>query len=347
MTHGFGIVGTGMIGAFHARAIEMTEGARLIGATDTRPDACRAFCKERGVTAFETLDAMLAHPDVEVVIICTPSGAHMEPALAAIEAGRNVIIEKPLEITLERCDRILDAAARKGVQSACIFQSRTLPGAQAVKRAIDDGRFGRLTLGDAYVKWFRTQQYYDSIPWRGTWAMDGGGALMNQAIHAIDLLQWFMGPVSEITAFASTLGHERIEVEDTAVAALRFANGSLGVIEGSTAVHPGFLKRLEVSGTKGTAVLEEEALKTWEFVDARDEDADIRQRLGAAGASGGGAADPAAIDVRPHAAQIRNMVETLDGSTSLLVTADEGRKAVEIICAIYESAKSGKTVRLG
>lgn len=346
MPHGFGIVGTGLIGGFHARAIGMVEGARLVGATDLRPDAVAKFGEQHKCIAFPTLEAMLANPDIDVVIICTPSGAHMEPAVQAIEAGRHVIIEKPIEVTLARCDRIIEAATKKGVRTAGIFQSRTLAGSHALKQAIDAGRFGRLTVGDAYVKWWRTQQYYDSIPWRGTMKMDGGGALMNQAIHAIDLLQWFMGPVSEVAAFSAILGHERIEVEDTAVAALRFANGALGVIEGSTAIHPGFLKRLEISGTAGSAVLEEETIKTWTFVDAKPEDDDIRTRLGAA-SGGGGAADPAAIDVRPHAAQIRNMVAALDGKEPLLVDAAEGRKAVEIILAVYESAKTGKAVKLG
>jgi UDP-N-acetyl-2-amino-2-deoxyglucuronate dehydrogenase len=347
MAYGFGIVGTGLIGGFHARAIGMVEGARFIGATDLRADALQKFASQHGGKAFPTLADMLKDPDVDVVIICTPSGAHMEPALQAIEAGRHVIIEKPVEVTLARCDAIIEAAVRKNVRTGGIFQSRTLAGSQALKKAVDEGRFGRLTVGDAYVKWFRTQQYYDSIPWRGTMKMDGGGALMNQAIHAIDLLQWLMGPVSEVAAFKGILGHDRIEVEDTAVAALLFANGAMGVIEGSTAIHPGFLKRIEISGTKGSAVLEEEAIKTWAFVDAKPEDDDIRQRLGAAGSSGGGAADPAAIDVRPHAAQIRNFVEALDGKASLLVDAAEGRKAVEIILAIYESAEKKQAVKLG
>ena len=154
----------------------------------------------------------------------------MEPAVAAAKAGKHVIVEKPLEITLKRCDKIIDACDKAGVKLGTIFPSRFHDSAKLMKGAVDAGRFGRITLGDAYVKWFRTQQYYDSGAWRGTWALDGGGALMNQAIHTVDLLSWLMGPVTEVQAFTATLAHERIEVEDVAVATLRFASGALGVI---------------------------------------------------------------------------------------------------------------------
>ena len=164
---------------------------------------------------------MLADPNVDIVTIATPSGAHMEPAVAAARAGKHVIVEKPLEITLKKCDRIIEACEKAGVKLAAIFPSRFHDSSVKLKRAIDGGRFGRLTLGDAYVKWFRTQAYYDSGAWRGTWALDGGGALMNQAIHSVDLLTWLMGPVVEIQANTATLAHERIEVEDAAVATLR------------------------------------------------------------------------------------------------------------------------------
>ena len=345
MAYGFGIVGAGVISAFHARALGMVDGARLIGVTDAVPQAVAAFATKHGCKAYPDLAAMLQDDEVAAVIICTPSGAHLEPALQAIAARRHVVVEKPLEITLERCDRIAEAAARAGVQATCIFQSRTLSAAQAIKGAINAGRFGRLTMADAYVKWFRTQQYYDSGAWRGTWKLDGGGALMNQSIHAIDLLQWFLGPVAEVTAFTATLGHERIEVEDVAVAALRFENGALGTIEGSTAVYPGFLKRIEISGMAGTAVLEEETLRLWQFAAEEAGDAALRAELGGGG-GGSGAADPAAIDVRPHAAQLRNFVAALQGREPLLVSVAEARKSIAIIHAIYDSARTGKPVKL-
>src|SRR3954452_18670691 len=218
MTYGFGIVGCGMISNFHARAIADVRGTKLVACFDTREPAAEKFAADNGCKAYTDLKKMLADPKVEIVTIATPSGAHMEPAVAAARAGKHVIIEKPLEITLKRCDQIIDACEKAGVKCGAIFPSRFHDSSVKLKKAIEGGRFGRLTLGDAYVKWFRTQAYYDSGAWRGTWALDGGGALMNQAIHSVDLLTWLMGPVAEVTAHAALLAHERIAVEDTAVA---------------------------------------------------------------------------------------------------------------------------------
>ena len=224
--------------------------------------------------------------------IGTPSGAHMEPAVAAAEAGKHVIVEKPLEITLKRCDAIIASCEKNNVKLSAIFPSRFHDSSIELKRAVDAGRFGRLTLGDAYVKWFRTQAYYDSGAWRGTWELDGGGALMNQAIHSVDLLTWLMGPVVEITAHMATLAHERIAVEDTAVATLRFANGALGVIEASTAAYPGYLKRIEIHGSEGSAAMEEEDVVAWDFAKkARGDDA-VQQAMASRISTGGGASDP-------------------------------------------------------
>jgi len=346
MTYGIGIIGAGVIGAFHAKAISALGDCKLVGIMDNHRPAAEAFATANGCAAHSDLKAFLETPGLDVVTICTPSGSHMDPALAAIEAGKHLIIEKPLEITLERCDAIIEAAAKKGVRITGVFQSRYHEAPKLLKQAVDGGRFGRLTLGDAYVKWYRSQEYYDNGGWRGTWAMDGGGALMNQSIHAIDLLQWLMGPVDRVVAFTETLGHERIEVEDTAVAAIRFANGALGVIEGSTAVYPGYLKKIEISGTQGSATLEEESLKTWDFAEETAEDAGIRDRFLNATASGGGAADPKAIGVHGHTEQFRSFIASL-GGTGDSVGGEEARKSVEIILAIYESARSGKPVRLG
>jgi predicted dehydrogenase len=208
---------------------------------------------------------MLVQPGLDVVCVCTPSGAHMEPAVRAAEAGKHVVVEKPLEITLPRCDAIIAACDTARVRLCTIFPSRFTAANLRLKEAIDLGRFGRLTLGDTYVKWWRTQQYYDSGGWRGTWDLDGGGALMNQAIHNIDLLYWLMGEVASITALTATLAHLRIEVEDTAVAALRFKNGALGVIEAATSAYPGLLKRTEIHGDRGSARVEQDDITLWDF----------------------------------------------------------------------------------
>jgi predicted dehydrogenase len=348
MSHGFGVVGLGLIAEFHARAVQALPDAdaRLVACCSRSPDKAQAFSRKFDCRGYDSLQEFLAHPGLDVVSICTPSGAHLEPALAAAAAGRHLVVEKPLEVTTERCDRIIAAARHAGVSLAGVFQSRFQEAARALKRAVEEGRFGRLVLGDAYVKWHRTQAYYDEGGWHGTRALDGGGALINQSIHAIDLLQWYMGPVESVQAFAGTVGHDRIEVEDNAVAALRFASGAFGVIEGSTAVYPGFLKRIELSGTRGSVVLEEESLRTWEFAEGRAEDEEIRERFSEKGDSGGGAADPGAISFEGHRRQFEDFLQALDSGRPPLVDGPEARKSVAIIEAIYESARDGRLVRL-
>ncbi len=346
MAVGFGIIGCGMISNFHSKAIADTRGAKLVACFDMIPQAAERLAQATGCRPYTDLAQMLANPDVQVVTICSPSGAHMEPAVQAAEAGKHVIVEKPLEITLKRCDRIIQACEKAGVQLATIFPSRFHEPSQLIKHAIDRGRFGRLTMADAYVKWFRTQQYYDSGAWRGTWKLDGGGALMNQAIHSVDLLTWFMGPVAEISATTATLAHERIEVEDVAVANLRFANGALGVIEASTAVYPGFLKRIEVHGSEGSASLEEEDLKMWDFARPTAKDKEILARLAGRTQTGGGAADPTAIGHHGHAALFKDFLQALKAGRRPAIDGHEGRRSVEIILAIYKAAETGKRVSL-
>lgn len=346
MAVGFGIIGCGMISEFHARAIADVRGAKLIGCYDQVPAAQERFAAKHGCRAYDSLRAMWKDSQVEAVTISTPSGAHLEPALAAARAGRHVIVEKPLEITLGRCDRITKACRDNEVKLATVFQSRFHQAPQQVKRAIEQGRFGTLTIGDAYVKWWRSQAYYDSGAWRGTWSLDGGGALMNQAIHSVDLLTWLMGPVAEVTAHTATLAHKRIEVEDVAVATLRFANGALGVIEASTAIHPGYLKRFEIHGTAGTAIIEEEDIRTWEFAKRRRGDAAILRAMQDKQSTGGGASDPAAIGHHGHAAQFKDFVAAISKDRSPAVDGPEARRSVEIITAIYKSAETGRAVAL-
>jgi predicted dehydrogenase len=343
---GFGIVGCGTISRFHARAIDDVHGASLVGCCSTNPASSEKLALETGCVAYPTLSDMLADPKISAVTITTPSGAHMEPALAAARAGKHVIVEKPLEVTLKKCDRIIRECEKHGVQLATIFQSRFHEAASKLKRAIDVGRFGRLTIGDAYVKWYRSQEYYDSRAWRGTWVLDGGGALMNQAIHSVDLLTWLMGPVVEVQALTATLAHQRIEVEDAAVASLRFANGALGVIEATTAVYPGYLKRIEIHGTTGSAVLEEEDIKSWEFAKPRKEDEAIRKTMLKSKSTAGGASDPAAIGHHAHAKQFQDLVDAIRKHRRPAIDGSEGRRSVEIILAIYKSAQTGEAAKL-
>lgn len=343
---GFGIIGCGMIANFHAKAIGDVRGARLAACFDTLPASADRLAAATGCRPYHRLADMLADPKVDVVTIGTPSGAHLEPAVAAARAGKHVIVEKPLEITLKRCDRIIRACDEAGVKLTTIFPSRFHDSSQELKRAVDLGRFGRLTLGDAYVKWYRSQAYYDSGAWRGTWELDGGGALMNQAIHSVDLLTWLMGPVSEIRSQTATLAHERIAVEDTAVATLLFANGALGVIEASTAAYPGYLKRIEIHGSEGSAAMEEEDLVKWDFAKKDRRDTAVQRQMAQSKSTGGGASDPAAIGHHGHARQFRDFAEAIQKNRSPAVDGREGRRSVEIILGIYKAAETGRPVSL-
>ncbi len=256
-----------MIARFHVRALADVPGTKVVALVDKDRAYAQKLAADLGLSCdtYGDLAPALARPDVHCVIVATPSGAHMELAVAAAEAGKHVVVEKPLEVTLERCDRIIGACERHGVKLCTIFPSRFADSNSTLKAAIDAGRFGRLTLGETTCKWWRTQAYYDQGGWRGTKALDGGGALMNQAIHNVDLLSWMMGPVTHITGFTALLAHERIEVEDTAVACLRFASGALGVIQATTSVHPGYPKTIAIHGDHGSAVIEQEDVVRWDF----------------------------------------------------------------------------------
>ena len=344
MALGFAIVGTGMISRFHAKALKEVRGAKLVACFDRIGAAAEKFGRETKCKPYSDLKKMLDDDRVDVVSVCTPSGAHLEPAVAAAKAGKHVVVEKPLEITTRRCDRIIDACEKHGVKLATIFPSRFHTSSVALKKAVDAGRFGRMTLGDAYVKWYRPQEYYDSGAWRGTWKLDGGGALMNQAIHAVDLLLWLMGPVAKVQANAGTLAHKRIEVEDVVTAIVTFKSGALGVIEASTAVYPGYLKRIELHGMEGTAVLEEEELVKWDFAKRGRGDAAVRKAMEQANVTGGGASDPSAIGHQAHAKLFKDFVSAVTNDRPPAIDGHEGRRSVELITAIYKSAKSGRAV---
>ena len=345
---GFAIVGCGMIARFHARALQDVPGTRLAALVSRNQanaqkvmDSVSASCD-----VYPDVQPVLARKDVDVVIVTTPSGAHMEPAVAAAQAGKHVVVEKPLEVTLERCDRIIDACDKNRVKLCTIFPSRFGDANQALKSAVQAGRFGRLTLGETTCKWWRPQSYFDEGGWKGTKPLDGGGALMNQAIHNVDLLSWMMGPVSHIMGLTATLAHERIEVEDTAVACLRFKNGALGVIQATTSVYPGLPKTIAIHGDKGSAVIEQDDLVRWELTPETDEDKHIRERFAQKTGASGGSSNPAAISHVGHARQLADFVQAIETGRPPLVDGREGRRAVEIVLAIYRSAASGRVVEL-
>ena len=273
---GFAIVGTGMIAGYHAQAITQTPGAKLVGVVSRSPDKGPAFAAKHGIPVITaTVDEMVARPDVHVINVTTPSGAHLEPALVAIRAGKHVVVEKPVETTPARVDQINAAADQAGVKVAAIFQGRFGSGAQTVKATVDAGRLGRLVLASAYVKWHRTVEYYKT-PWKGTWDLDGGGALMNQAIHGVDLLQWFAGLPAEVTGRIARRVHTGIQADDTTVATLLFPDGALGTIEASTALWPGWSRRIELCGEQGSICLEDDYIAKWDFTKAEPGDEAIR-----------------------------------------------------------------------
>jgi UDP-N-acetyl-2-amino-2-deoxyglucuronate dehydrogenase len=343
-TLGFGIIGVGMIADFHAQAIAGTDGGRLVGVATRNPENAQAFAQKHGVPfATTSVDELVARPDVDIVCVTTPSGAHLEPALAAIRAGKHVVIEKPIEITTERADILLDAADKAGVQVAPIFQARFGDGARKLRAAVEAGRFGRLVLASAYVKWHRPASYYTG--WKGTMALDGGGALINQAIHAIDLLQWFAGMPAEVFCWKTRRVYTHIEAEDTAAATLKFPDGALGTIEACTAAWPGWQRRIEICGQSGSATLEDDHLSHWDFREAQPEDDVIRAtKVDPSMKSGAGAAN--AITHHGHLRQIQDLIDALRGNRPVAVNGREARKAVALIRGLYASADRGLPVKL-
>ncbi|MCI0685374.1 MAG: Gfo/Idh/MocA family oxidoreductase [Gemmataceae bacterium] len=346
---GCAIVGCGMIARFHARALAEVPGTTLRAVVSRSAANAARMIQELNLAcdAATDLGAVLKRPDIDIVIVTTPSGAHLEPAAAAANAGKHVVVEKPLEITPERCDRIIEACDKNSVKLCTIFPSRFGDANVELKKAVTAGRFGRLTLGETTCKWWRPQSYYDDGGWKGTQALDGGGALMNQAIHNVDLLLWMMGPVTHICGVTAMLAHERIEVEDTAVACLRFKNGALGVIQATTSIWPGLPKTIAIHGDKGSVVIEQDDLLRWEFSPESEADKSIRQRFAQKTGASGGSSNPAAISHVGHARQLTDFVQAIEQGRSPLVDGREGRRAVEVIVGIYEANRTGRLVELG
>ncbi len=337
---GFGIIGCGLISDWHAGAISKIKGVRLVGVTDVTAEARNAFAAKYHVEAVKSADELLARQDIDIVCICTPSGMHAPLAVKAANAGKHVIVEKPMAISITETKEIIDACKANGIKLGVISQLRFSKAVSRLKDAVEKGMLGRLLTGDVYMKFYRSQEYYERGGWRGTWKMDGGGALMNQGIHGIDLLLYIMGPVKSVFAHTRTLARS-IEVEDTAVVALEFQNGALGIIEGTTSIYPGFPRRLEVNGDKGSIVLEEDSITSW-IIEGRKTPDDIILEHTTSGAS----SNPAAFGTEGHILQIGDMVEAVKKDRKPLVDQYEGRKPIEIILAAYESSRTGRPVDL-
>jgi predicted dehydrogenase len=343
-TWNFGIVGAGLIADFHARAIGDIPNAKLVGCCDKVPEKAKKLADKFDVQAFDDYEDMLKSDQIDIVTIATPSGFHMEPTVAAAQAGKHVLCEKPMDITLERIDAMIEAHEKSGTRLGGIFPYRFNDMMVPLREAINSGRFGVITYASIYVPWWRTDEYYKDS-WHGTWKLDGGGALMNQSIHMVDMLCDIMPPIESLQAFTAKLGHPQIETEDTATAVVRYTTGALGVIYGTTASYPGQFRRFEITGTKGTVINVENSITHWQFADEKPEDEQIRKKFGEI-EGGGGVSDPAAISYENHTRNFRAFIESLETGEDFWIDGREARKAVEVIIGIYKSAKEQKLVKL-
>ena len=341
----FGIIGTGAIATMHAKALDACVNAELVAVYDKVAERAQKFADEYKVRAVDDFDSFLADGNIDAVTIATPTGIHGLVALPAAKAGKHVLCEKPLDVTLDKADAIIDTCEDNNVVLGAVFQSRFGSAVQEVKKAVDSGRLGKIVLASTQIHWFRSQEYYDSATWRGTWALDGGGALMNQSIHNIDLLLYLNGDPEEVFAYTDTITHSGIEVEDTAVAVVKFKNGALGTIEASTSCAPGFPRRLQLSGGNGTIILEDDCIERWVFANETEEDQAIREKYSDGENMKGGAGDPMAISYEGHRRQIEDLAQAVLNKCEARLSGREGRRAVQLICGIYESAKTGKPVK--
>jgi UDP-N-acetyl-2-amino-2-deoxyglucuronate dehydrogenase len=340
--HGIGIAGAGVIGAVHAEAVGLVAGATLTAVTDVDPGRAKALAAAWDCAAEPDLGSLLARDDVDVVLVCVPSGLHAEVGVQAAAAGKHLVVEKPIDVTLEAADRLIAAARANNVLVTVISQHRFDTGLDELGRLLDGAALGSLLLGEASTKWYRTQDYYDSAAWRGTWELDGG-SLMNQGIHYLDLLLWAMGPAAEVTAICATQAHQ-VEVEDTTLALVRFASGAVGTVLSSTAAYPGFDQRLEITGTNGTVIVENGAITRRAL--ATDPGAAAPPAPVTPAAARTAAANPAGIDPSSHAAQIAEFLAAIDNGREPAVTADSARATLQVICAVYESARAGRPVAI-
>lgn len=335
------IIGSGNIAAVHAEAVGQISGAKLTAVCARNVEKASALAAASGALVFSSLDELLAAKVADAVLIATPSGAHAAAALPALEAGLHVLCEKPLEINTGRVREMIAAAERNQRILAGFFPLRGSVAASTIRAALDAGRFGRLTFVSARVKWWRDAEYYAASNWRGTLAWDGGGALMNQGIHAVDLLCWLGGEVAEVGARVATLAHEGIEVEDTLAASLRFSHGGLGTIAAATSCYPGLDVILEISGDAGTAILRNDRIEFWQFREELSGDVSVRKNE-STGLIGGGSSDPRAISPEGHRRQIEDFCKAIRGEECRVIDGREAGRAVAIIEAAYRSSQSGK-----
>ncbi|MFI9274842.1 Gfo/Idh/MocA family protein [Kitasatospora sp. NPDC052896] len=339
----FAIVGAGTIGAVHARLIGALadEGVRLTAVVNTNLERAKLITERYGGRPYTSAAEAYAHEEIDAVSVCVPSWLHSEVTVEALRAGKHVLVEKPVEISLEAADSIAEARRSAGRTVAVVSQRRFQPPAAFIKEAVTSGRLGRVTSGIAESPFFRPQSYYDSGGWRGTLACDGGGALMNQGIHALDLLIWMLGRPVTVTAQTGQVAHEGIEVEDVAAATIRFENGAIGVLLASTAAYPDRPIRLTVHGDRGTAVMADDRLAFFQSAEVADPNAAGLLPL---------PADPdrpgwSAVD-HAQLAQYRDFVTAVRDGRSPAVPLEAGRLTLAVVLAVYESARTGHPVDL-
>jgi predicted dehydrogenase len=344
-----GILGGGGISDTHARAAAAVPDLRVVAVCGKDEGRARALAERHGAAVYTDRTAFLQHQPMDIVAIGTPSGVHADDAEAAAAAGLHVLCEKPLDITTARIDHLLAAVDRAGVTLGVFFQDRCTPDLVAVKDALTAGRLGRPILADARVKWYRPPEYYASSVWRGTWALDGGGAVMNQGVHTVDLLLWLLGDVRRVYAKALAALHP-IEVEDTAVAVLEFANGVVATFEATTAAWPGYDRRLAISGTLGTVVIEQAKVVKWDLRETEPlvgaAGGAVAAPVGGPGIAGASASTHVVADASPHRRVFEDFVAALDVGRPPRVDGREGRRSVALIEAMYASSRTGQPVDL-
>lgn len=334
----FGIIGCGVIAPTHARSIDALEDAKLVAVCDIIPERAQSLAEVFSVEAVTDYRDLLKRDDIDVVNVLTPSGLHAEIGIAAAEAGKHVIVEKPIDISLAKADALIYACRKAGVKLSGIFQHRFDPAVELLKQTVDQGKLGQLNFGGSHTKWYRSQDYYDQDEWRGTWALDGGGALINQSIHYVDLLQYIMGPVAEICAYTVNRAHKDIEVEDIAVATLKFESGAVGLLEGNTAAYPGFTARLDIYGSEGSVIIENDQISEWQLKSGEACDLEKVETGFIGGTS--------SRDIWPdgHMRQIYDVIQSIREDREPRVNGEEARKALAIVLAVYESARAGRPV---
>jgi len=342
----FGLVGCGAIHTTHADALKDVSGAVLAGVYDIVPGRAATAGEKYGVTAFASLEALCGA--VDAVSVCVPSGLHKEVALACARRGKHVVVEKPIDTTLEKAEALVRGCREAGVNLGVISQHRFARQIRRLREAAQGGELGKLLAGDASVKWYRTQQYYDSGDWRGTWALDGGGCLMNQGIHTIDMISWIMGGVKSVQAMVRTAAHD-IEVEDQANVLVEYRNGAVGVIQGSTCTYPGFAERLEVYGEHGSVIIEGDRTKVWRVDPERAKlgkygDGVMGQptpSLHLAGAAEWTEEDPTANWGEQHRLQLQDFADAIRDDREPFITGEMALEPLRTILAIYESSRQG------